>query len=672
MVNDGRGTAAVMLGLFLAALLSLGMTAAGAASPKAGYGSAEGAMLASATVLAHTALFALAGQALAVLTRSRMATAAALLLFAAAYAAGLAAAAPEGAYLAVYCGIALGCMAAVLTHPWPVLRRTVLLLLLVSTDYLYRIVLPLVFGAAPAVRIDTGWHAAQAAVALAGVSFEFAQTFLANLTSLAAILWLIRMNQVSPVLMSVALALLIACLQGLYFLMDAGSADIWQPLLVLVLGQAMRLPSEIGARPARVVPLEAGSSGHRASDGETSGGGVAAGWVIFLYAGLIVYASFFPLTGWYWPEEPLWRFLQWPQPLRISGADAVSNVLAYVPLGFFLIARTQAKGLSGTAGMALTVLTGFLLSLGVESLQQFLPSRMPSVIDLLTNSIGTLLGAWAGLVLGVRSSFAARLHAARAAWCVPDPVINGGLLAVLLWVLSQLSPFVPSLDFGTVKMGLSAIWNALQQPARFSPHLTFIHALNIAGLALLAQTLARPGRSLWLPFGMLVTATLLLKPVMAGRVLAPEALAGLLCASLLLPLVCRLSSRAAAWLAMTFIGIAFASAGLRAMEGPFHPFNWIPFIGEMDRNLNGFASIFGGLWPFVALGYLANFLTPAARRTVVMAGGAIVVTGAVCFLEWRQTFIPGRFGDVTTILLAAIGWFAAWRWRHPPLEPSPR
>ena len=394
--------------------------------------------------------------------------------------------------------------------------------------------------------------------------------------------------------------------------------------------------------------------------------------MIFLYAGLIVYASFFPLTGWYWPEEPLWRFLQWPQPLRVSREDAISNVLAYVPLGFLLIARTQAAGLSSTAGMALTVLAGFLLSLGVESLQQILPSRTPSVIDLLTNSIGTLAGAWAGTILGVRSSVAARLRAARAAWCVPDPVVNGGLLALLIWVLSQLSPFVPSLDFGTVKMGLSGIWNALQQPARISLPLTFIHTLNIAGLALLAQTLARPGRPLWRLFCLLATATLLLKLVMVGRVLAPEALAGLLCATLLLPLLGWLSCRAAAWLAMALIASAFAVAGLRSMGGPLYPFNWIPFIGEMGRNLNGFASILGGLWPFLAFGYLANFLTPAARRTYVMAGGAVAVTAGVCWLEWRQTFIPGRFGDVTTILLAVIGWLAAWRWRHPPVAPARR
>ena len=402
------------------------------------------------------------------------------------------------------------------------------------------------------------------------------------------------------------------------------------------------------------------------------GTAVAARWVILLYAGLIAYASFFPLTGWYLPEEPLWRFLQWPHPGRISGADAVSNVLAYVPLGFLLIARTQAMGLPSAAGMALTLLAGFCLSLGVESLQQFLPSRTPSIIDLLANSIGTLVGAWAGLLLGVRTSVAVRLRAARAAWCVPDPVVNGGLLALLIWVLSQLSPFVPSLDFGAVKMALSGIWNALKQPAQFSLHLIFIHGLNIAGLALLAQTLARPGRSLWLPFGMLVTATLLLKPVMAGRALAPEALAGLLCAFLLLPLVRRLSGRATAWLAITLIAVAFASAGLRSMEGALHPFNWVPFIGEMERNLNGFASILGGLWPFVALGYLVNFLTPAARRTSVMAGGAVVVTGFVCLLEWRQTFIPGRYGDVTTILLAVTGWLTSWRWRHPQLATSPR
>lgn len=683
MASEGRGTAAAMLLLSLAALVSLGMmVAAGAMSPLTGAGMPAGAVLAGATVLAHITLFALAGQALVGLMGSLKPAVVMLLLFAVAYAAGLTAAAPDGeygaaywdaygaAYWDAYVGMVLGCMVPVLTHPWSSLRRTGLLLMLVAADYLCRLALPLVVSAAPALHVDTGWDASLAGMALSGLVSESARRFIADLTAFAAMLWLVRLNRVSPVFMSAGLALLIACLQGSYVLIDAGRAAmwqplVWQPLLILLLGQVMRLPSSMAPSPARIVQPGAGLTGRSVSSDALSDSGAAAGWVIFLYAVLIVYASLFPLSGWYLPEDSLWRFLQWPQPLRISGADVVSNVLAYVPLGFLLIARMRARGLPGTSGMALTVLTGLFLSLGVESLQQFLPSRTPSMIDLLTNSIGTLMGAWAGLLLGVRSSFAARLRAARAAWCVPDPVINGGLLALLIWVLSQLSPFVPSLDFGTVKIGLSGIWNAMQQPARVSLHLTLIHGLNIAGLALLAQTLARPGRQLWLPFGMVAIATLLLKTVMVGRVLAPEALAGLVCALLLLPLLCRLSIRVIAWLAMTLIAIAFASAGLRSMEGPLHRFNWIPFIGEMERNLNGFASILGGLWPFVALGCLANFLTPAARRKNVMAAGAVAIVAVVSFLEWRQTFIPGRFGDVTTILLALIGWLIAWRWRHP-------
>ena len=395
-------------------------------------------------------------------------------------------------------------------------------------------------------------------------------------------------------------------------------------------------------------------------------------WAIFLYVVLIVYASLFPLTGWRWPQEPLWHFLLWPWGMETSRSDVVSNVLAYVPLGILLVMRGKARGRSGLHNVALAALSGWCLSLSVESIQQWLPDRMPSAIDLVTNLGGTCLGACAGLMFAGESDLAQRLRAARAAWCVPDPAVSGGLLALLIWVLSQLSPFVPSLDLGTVKAGLSAIWMILNQPSRFDMVLALIYALNILGLGLLAQTLTRPERRSWPLFALLVTVTLLLKIIVVGRVLAPEALAGLAAALVLLLFLLELSVRTAAWGAMIAVAAGFIVAEMRSMDGPLHPFNWIPFAGEMDRNIYGFASILGGVWPFVALGYLGNLLTTARLRMQTAAGGAMLVTAIVYLLEWWQTFIPGRYGDVTVILLALVGWLVPWRWHHVAYQPSRR
>lgn len=430
------------------------------------------------------------------------------------------------------------------------------------------------------------------------------------------------------------------------------------------------MPSQDNQGRADAVPVRLRAAGAGQQSPPPAGGAGTAGsarlvtWAIFLYVVLIVYASLFPLTGWRWPQEPLWHFLQWRWGVETSRSDLVSNVLAYVPLGILLGMRGKARGRSGLNNVALAALAGWCLSFAVESIQQWLPSRMPSVLDLVTNLGGTCLGACAGLVLTGESDLAQRLRAARAAWCVPGPAVNGGLLALLIWVLSQLSPFVPSLDLGTVKAGLSAIWRMLNQPSRFDLALALIYALNIIGLGLLAQTLTRPERRAWPRFALLVTATLLLKIVVVGRVLAPEALAGLAAALMLLLFLLDLSVRAAAWAAIIAVAAGFTVGELQSMDGPLHPFNWIPFAGEMDRNLNGFASILGGVWPFVALGYLGNLLTPARLRLQAAACGAMLVMAIVGLLEWWQTFIPGRYGDVTAILLALAGWLVPWRWHH--------
>ncbi|MBX3146613.1 MAG: VanZ family protein [Gemmatimonadales bacterium] len=75
-----------------------------------------------------------------------------------------------------------------------------------------------------------------------------------------------------------------------------------------------------------------------------------------------------------------------PTGLRLVGfatvADVVQNIALFVPLGFVV----------AFAGRWQPVLIGAGLSLSVELLQQLLPARSPSLIDLVTNTLGAGLG----------------------------------------------------------------------------------------------------------------------------------------------------------------------------------------------------------------------------------------------------------------------------------------
>lgn len=73
--------------------------------------------------------------------------------------------------------------------------------------------------------------------------------------------------------------------------------------------------------------------------------------------------------------------------------DIVANLLLFVPLGFGLAAVGESMGVPRERAIALILALGAALSLGVETLQYWLPDREPSLIDVAANSASSALGA---------------------------------------------------------------------------------------------------------------------------------------------------------------------------------------------------------------------------------------------------------------------------------------
>jgi hypothetical protein len=73
-------------------------------------------------------------------------------------------------------------------------------------------------------------------------------------------------------------------------------------------------------------------------------------------------------------------------------SNLVLNVIAFVPLGFFFCALFWSMTIIERRLLA-TISLGFAVSLTIEVLQAFLPTRKSGVTDLLTNTLGTALGA---------------------------------------------------------------------------------------------------------------------------------------------------------------------------------------------------------------------------------------------------------------------------------------
>lgn len=117
------------------------------------------------------------------------------------------------------------------------------------------------------------------------------------------------------------------------------------------------------------------------------------------YALLIIYVSLTPFDFNFQNGIPGWAWLSAPLPRFITLFDVSVNILAYIPLGFLLVFACYPRWRNF---VALGVALGFsaFLALSVESLQTWLPTRIPSQMDWWANVLGGLLGALLAIPLG--------------------------------------------------------------------------------------------------------------------------------------------------------------------------------------------------------------------------------------------------------------------------------
>jgi VanZ family protein len=72
-------------------------------------------------------------------------------------------------------------------------------------------------------------------------------------------------------------------------------------------------------------------------------------------------------------------------------ADVGINIIGFIPFGFFVVGYFSTVPAIRNA-VAATILIGFLTSLTIEWLQAYLPTRDSGINDLITNTLGTVLG----------------------------------------------------------------------------------------------------------------------------------------------------------------------------------------------------------------------------------------------------------------------------------------
>ena len=369
---------------------------------------------------------------------------------------------------------------------------------------------------------------------------------------------------------------------------------------------------------APIAPLPAGQR-PRSSLARTS---------LVAYAVLLIYGSLSPWTGWRALGVNPLAFLGAPWPAYVTGFDLALNVLAYVPLGLLLALALHPRPRRLPAILAATAAAA-CLSVLIESVQNYLPTRIASNLDVLTNVAGAALGALAGTALAPALVDGGRLQQARQQWFRPHTAAV--LLTAALWPLAQIHPGPMlfgngELDRGFVSAALAMFGRALPvfDASQFAAAEVLVTACGMlgAGAALTAAMRQRAPRLRILLA--LLGAALATKAIGYGHQFGPErAFAWLTPGSVAGLAVGWLAVTAAATTASARSARALATAALLLLvlavnlvpPNPYHA-HWL--AAWQPGRLRDVAAASGWLaqaWPFAALAVL---LWPPVQRGVVV------------------------------------------------------
>jgi len=388
--------------------------------------------------------------------------------------------------------------------------------------------------------------------------------------------------------------------------------------------------------------------------------------VTLVYTLLLVYGTLFPLTDWDWSRGDITAFITSAFPKNASYGDVVTNLLVYIPFGLFIASILLRRFPLYSTLLGVTVI-GSTLSFSLESLQLFLPNRVPSLMDLALNTAGTFIGVILAATATGRTAIGRRLLDVRRDLFHNDSLTNLGLAVLAFWALAQLTPLVPSLDIGNLRQGVSPIWKVLQAPSSFNSQQAATYMLEIAAMGLLSVMLIKRQLHAALPFIIFISAVLILKIPIVGRQLSLEALTGLAVGVVLFIAARNWNFRARAIIAGTALLLGYILSQLDSEGDPTAPLrtiNWIPFQGQMS-NVMGLADILIEAWPFFAITYLAAVTRNKKGLYVPIIGGFLVFALAFS-LEWTQQTIPGRYPDITDAVLALFAWILPWL--HPGIR----
>ena len=329
---------------------------------------------------------------------------------------------------------------------------------------------------------------------------------------------------------------------------------------------------------------------------------------------VIAYTSLQPFSGWWIPPEEIRTFLSAPWPRYITLEDVVVNIAAYIPLGF-LLARAYTAKLGMRRAVLVAAGLALLTSVAMECIQMFMPSRVASNVDVLTNGMGGLVGALAAPMLAPTRILGMRLSRLRAQWFAYGLSADIGLVLVAIWLVTQLHPSAQLFGTGNLRDTFDLpVW-LIHTPQLLVATEAAVAGLNLLGVGLVLYALTRPN----VPRGLAVTAVL--AAGFAGKAMAavtfareapplawltPGVMIGVLVSAVVLYGLTRVPRRVQ-WIAA---GLSFAAAIVVINVAPENPYQTVPpqlLVGPTHiLSFSAIVRALSELWPFLALIYTAT------------------------------------------------------------------
>ena len=327
------------------------------------------------------------------------------------------------------------------------------------------------------------------------------------------------------------------------------------------------------------------------------------------YVLLIIYASLYPLAGWHDSGGNPLAFLGAAWPRYWTGFDLATNVVAYLPFGFFFTAALRGRMAPNAAWLVAAVLGGGL-SLLMELLQNYLPSRVPSNLDLACNAAGAVLGGLIGARWGSLALDEGRLALWRRRNMMHAYGVDIGVLLIAAWLMTQLSPETLLFGSGNLRQMLDLPPVQPFLPERFVSLEAAIAAAGLLAAGLIATLLLR--RNARLLTGSLLLTAVLIKTLAHALLMGPAAAVAWITPGNSVGMAIGL----ALWWSASFLvfplqravaALALLFATVMVNVAPENPYLlnmlhiWNP--GQF-LNFNGLTRLICSLWPFLALPWL--------------------------------------------------------------------